>query len=321
MLGKRIPPGSKAVITIPQAGSNQTQFTSQVSQSPFVLKVPLTGISLGNFEAKIALSGPGGKMLAQVSVPMTRRLAKHNEVKIRWDNVIIVEGKPFSPVMLWSGDPVQAHQLGANVLLCRHSHLANWVIMPGQGATKYARRFGIYFIMTDLWWPDMHNAGQTKAFWANPKTRLGAFANHPNLLGYFVEDEPSTTKDGKPAPFIVSHEKALREMDPYHPTFISEMVNWDRFYAYGLLSEVFGAHSYPSWITYDEKGTAQATQMLRRATRGKRPIWVSVQPFHFRNNRVHPTEKELRHMIYSALVNGATGLGFWGVDLRNGFAG
>ena len=162
------------------------------------------------------------------------------------------------------------------------------------------------------------NSGNSDDFVANPKKYLGSWADDSVLLGYFVEDEPGV-EDGKASDWIVKHADALHRMDPYHPTFISSSVGWDRFYAYSPVVDVTGAHVYPAWLRYNEQLAAEATRMVHRAAQGKRPVWMTVQPFYFKNNRIHPTTAEFRHMIYSTLVNGATGLGFWGVSDRPGF--
>ena len=315
LMGKPVPPGSRAIVAVAQSGREIAEFSSPVSDSPFVVEFPLEGVSAGGFEAGILLSGPGGARLGATTVHLVRRVARHNEVKLRWDNVTIVGGKPFFPIIVWGHRPYLAHQIGANVVLTMRDTLSR----RDEEQIRYMRRHGIHLIMTDLMWPRMFNSsGADKTFWADPGKYRGPFADDAMLLGYFVEDEPGV-EDGKPSQTIVNHADALRQMDPYHPTFISNSIGWDRFYAYSPVVDTIGAHIYPAWIRYNERLVADATRMLRRASHGRRPVWITVQAFHFRNNRVHPTPAELRHQIYAALVNGANGIGFWGVGDRPGF--
>ena len=61
--------------------------------------------------------------------------------------------------------------------------------------------------------------------------------------------------------------------------------------------------------------------MIRAAVADAKPIWMTLQPFHYKETRVHPTPTEFRHMVWSAVAAGANGIGLWGCDFRNGFAG
>ena len=40
--------------------------------------------------------------LEQTSIPLIHRSARQNEVKIRWNNVLIVKGEPFFPIFLFA---------------------------------------------------------------------------------------------------------------------------------------------------------------------------------------------------------------------------
>ena len=314
-LGEPVPPGSSSQVTVEQGDRKITEASNAVQDSPFVVEFPLKGVAAGPFTARIILSDSDGARLAETTVPLVRRVARHNEVKIRWDNVTTVGGKPFFPIIFWGHRPVMAHQMGANVLITSRDTLSR----DNGEQIRYMRQHGVHLIMKDLMWPRMYlNAGVDKTFWADPGKFLGPFADDITLLGYFVEDEPGV-EDGRPSPSIVNHAEALRKMDPYHPTFISNSIGWDRFYAYAPVTEAVGAHIYPAWMRYNERLVADATIMLRRASHDEKPVWMTVQAFYFRNNRVHPTASELRHQIYSAIVHGAHGIGFWGVGDRPGF--
>ena len=145
------------------------------------------------------------------------------------------------------------------------------------------------------------------------------FVDDPILLGYFTEDEPSADKAGRPDGRIVARTESVCRMDPYHPTYVNLTPRWRNACAYAPVLDAVGADPYASYITYNERSVADSTRALVAATDGARPIWQTLQAFHFRDNRVHPTPAELRHSIWSAVVHGATGIGFWGVDVRNGF--
>ena len=290
-----------------------TELDRSAGASPFVVDLPLAGLPVADLQLELHLIGPDAGVLAATSLSLTRRPAKHNEVKIRWDNVMIVNGRPFFPVFIWNSDPPIAHHLGANTLLCTAAYLSKYNLW------EECRRFGIYLIARDWQFPYVNE--YLDQFEADPSSFRGTHQDQPTLLAYFVEDEPRTTKDGKAAPHIIRTANAIRAMDPYHPTVISEEIGWTRAFAYSPIVEVIGQHIYPSSGPYQERTVAEQTAMMVRITRGEKPIWQTMQGFHYKVSRKHPTPLEFRHATYSALVHGATGLGLWGIHHREGFPG
>ena len=307
LIGATVPTGSRALLTVRAAGASQGgtasdappagmppapifESSSSVERSPFVVTLPLTELPLGEFEGSLHLVDPENRKISTGIVPLVRRLAKHNEVKIRWDNFLAVAGEPFFPLYLFTHDVLEAHALGANAVLTVGGNYPERLV-------QLARRFDIRFIIR------------------GPSTR---WADEPQMLAFVLEDEPEPL-DGGPNPRAVAEAADARRVSPYHPTYINLTNDWQAALAYAGASDTIGQDPYASAGSYKPRHVSESTRQMILATRGRQPIWQTLQPFHFRFDRIHPTPSEFRHSIYSAIVHGAHSIGLWGVELRNGF--
>ena len=302
--GRDLPAASKVTVIVyarEEQGDPILQLPPiPVDTNPFIIDLPLEDLPAGAYHAQLRLVGPGNAELAQTTVPLLRRLARHNEVKIRWDNMLIVEDEPFFPVFVWSNDMVRVHELGANATRAE-------VGLMSEQQDKDARGFGVRYVAFCG-----HRQDETRS-------RMKGFANHPNLLAWMIEDEPKV-QDGKVAQFIYDRVNAAKEFDGYHPTFVTiGPPTWVDTSALSEPVDAIGAVSYASYITYNEKNVAWTTRQTWAASNGTRANWPTLQVFYFRDNRDHPTPTELRHSTYSAIVHGANALSFWGVDGSAGF--
>ncbi len=307
LLGQPLPQGSSAVL---QIRSPEAQFADQtlldihrvVKHVPFMVELPLTDLPLGQMELNVQLLRPDQSKVATARVPLVRRMPQPNEVKIRWDNVLIVDGQPFFPLYIWTKrDLILAHDLGCNAVLMPYAKY----LTPER--LQLAKELGIRIILRPS---HIYRSQEAPG-------RIEAFRDEAPLLGWFVEDEPHA--DNKEQATAIEHMvNLLSEMDRYHPTYINIMSNWADAHAYALATDAFGADPYASSGYYRERHVADSTRLLLAATRGQRPIWQTLQVFHPRNDHVHPTPAEFRHSVYSAVVHGATGLGFWGTAVRSG---
>lgn len=284
----------------------------RVSGSPTIIELPLTDLPMGEHALTLKLLDNQSRDLAHTNIALIRRPARHNEVKIRWDNVLIVKGEPFFPIFLFATDPIYAHELGANTILSTAAYLAK------QGLWKQCRNLGIYLIAQDYEWPFLH--WPINEFAKDPKRyRMQWVVEEPMFLGHYIEDEPTAGPGATPLPHLAKLSAAVREMDPYHPRFISEQTGWDRIYAYTPIVDVIGYHLYASSQGYSEHHVEANTHGMAQIVRDTKPMWVTLQAFHNKQGRVHPTPTEFRHSVYAALLSGAKGLGLFGVELRGGF--
>lgn len=312
VLGRVLPPGSRVVAVVhagTDAGEGTTgpllEVTGAAETDPFMIRLPLAKLPLGASRLQLKVLSDRDGPLATAELPLVRRVPRHNAVKIRWDNILVVDDEPFFPLFIWSKrDVIQAHDLGCNAILMPYSKL----ITPQVAALAHDR--GIRIIAR----PSHVYRAQSDA----PGV-IRHLRDEPALLAWFMEDEPHFDNEKQPEA-IMAMRRMLADMDPYHPTFLNMMVRWQDMQFYAFRSDIFGTDPYASSRYYREWHVGRATRMCAAATRGRQPIWQTLQAFHNRLNHVNPTPAEFRHSVHAAIVHGATGVGLWGTSTRNGGA-
>ena len=313
LIGRRVPAGSTAVLQVRGGSPSKVlgEFRRTVGGSPFVAELPLANLPLGRMRLCLTLRGPDGRaILGRAEAPLVRLKPKHNEVKIRWDNVLLVDDQPFFPLCLWGNRDVVAlsHELGCNTAF------AAWPVHMTPQALRDARRRQLRFMGR----PVVYSHPNSKAIAA---AALRRYADDPAILGWFLEDEiPAKTVHEAPDQRLVDLANLLRRKDPYHPTYLNQMVRWTDNVVYGRVADVISSDPYAAYLHYNPLFVAEATRRLISATRGQRPVWQVLQVFHYPVTRTHPTPAEFRHSAYSAVVHGAKGIGLWGTGLKAGRA-
>jgi len=306
LIGKPLGPGTVAVLEV-RSGDSTIRRRQAVSASPFILELPLNEVDMGESLLRLQLMGPDDSELASAETPLIRRVPRMGEVKIRWDKTILVDGEPFFPVFIWSGDATKAHALGCNTLF-----FTGFSTPPDRDS--YYRKNANYLGLKTMFW----SAHPT----INPQEVAQRMSQYEedgaSVLAWFIEDEPNPLPKTQP---VADLEAKVRKIDPYHPTYITWVASWGRVYPDGMVDcDVAGVNSYPSYWHYEADGTYKATRMIRTAVSNAKPVWMTLQAWHGKESRVNPTPTEFRHMVWSAVAAGANGIGFWGCDFRNGFA-
>ncbi len=297
LLGTHVPDGSRASVAIPRPDGDPLQLADMpVGASPFVVEFPLRPVPLGEHEATVTLSMPEQEKAVKVTFPLVRRRAKHNEVKIRWDNVLIVHGEPFFPIFVWHTDILRAVDLGANSARVEVGSL-------NEHRLQLAQRAGIHLI------------AYPRGNWDG---RIEGMKDHPLLLSWFIEDEPGHD-NAQPNSDMIELTELTRKLDPYHPTYANVMPGWGFMRAYANVFDTWGATTYASGFGYSQSFVRDTTRLALHLSQNARPFWPTLQAFYFKYNRNHPTPTEFRHSMYSAIVHGATGLSLWGIGDTPGF--
>ena len=308
LLGRDVPAGSTARLRVRNKGAKSSdkplsEITRTVSASPFTMELPLRGLPFEPMELDLALTKPSDtNPLSETTFALRRYPPHHNEVKIRWDNVILINDEPFFPLFAWGDNDivVKAHDFGCNAYCDMwHGHLNKELL-------TMARRFNVRGIVGHC----------TPNQIASAPGKLLEFRDEVPILAWFMEDEPGTV-NGRPHENLAKLIEVTRKYDPYHPTYVNLSAHvklWESALAYGLACDVIGSDPYAaSSGQYRAHEVPEHTKMLVKASRGRRPIWQVLQVHFYPDNlHAHPTPAEFRHMAYSAIVHGATGLGLWG---------
>lgn len=210
-----------------------------------------------------------------------------------------VNGKSFFPILLYDaptdskpGAPIFAElrDFGFNTLTCKAEATATLRREGFYGAVHHAKpgddASGILLVLgsdSPALYFKKDLLKQTAE--ANAKSRA-AVPNRPlaNAIGYW-EDEPQGVVDGK-LPAKAVYEDLVAAIDVSAP------------------------YLYP--VPYQPVASVgDAVRRAREATGGKKPILPILQLFAWEAKARYPTVAELRCMTYLALVEGASGIGYY----------
>ena len=309
--GLDVPAGSRVTLRVRDAQGNVLHDQQQRVDSPeFTLDpFPVRALPLGKMTVELRVDSRRAGQIAATTLPLIRRLAKQNEVKIRWDNMLIVDGEPFFPIYVYRTNVLLAGRLGANALLGQSGFLYD--DRPGRvRKLNLAKETRIKLISSEFGTDFLREAP------ADPRAMRRPILDEGSMLAFYVHDEPQATEAAVPTPLPLHVERAalIREMDPYHPTYFCLMPSWKDTCAYAPIVDAIGHDPYASYLAYHERWVSWSTRMLVAVTEGKQPIWQVLQPFFFKASHEHPSPSDLRHSIWSAVIHGANGIGFWGAS-------
>lgn len=143
-------------------------------------------------------------------------------------------------------------------------------------------------------------------------------------LGYYTYDEPSTDV----IPTIFGQWPILSAGDPGGVLF-GTLAKYNQVFRWRDMADVMSADPYPvgnrpdaTDFAYGERATPPmmktsiATREVVRQSSGSRPVWIVPQLFVL--NGKFPTYAQMKMQAYKAIINGATGLVWWGFVSEKG---
>jgi hypothetical protein len=143
-------------------------------------------------------------------------------------------------------------------------------------------------------------------------------------LGYYTYDEPRLDQ----IQAVFEQYKALREHDPGSVDY-GVLVNASKVFRWRDMSDVLGCDPYPvnGFVNADAVAygatappamllTSAWTQAAVNQVYGSRPIWMVLQLF--RMGRFFPNYEQMKIQAYDAIINGATGILWWGFVSEKG---
>ncbi|MBI1787312.1 MAG: hypothetical protein HYR60_07150 [Acidobacteria bacterium] len=177
---------------------------------------------------------------------------------------------------------------------------------------------------------------------------VSGFQNHPALLFWETEDEPSYQwkKAGPRVPPEAIREtyRFVKSLDPLHPLYLNHaptnLVSTLQQYNPGgdlIATDVYPVippgirEQYALWpdgqqgdlLNSTISQVGQYTGKMRQVAGPSRGLLIVLQAFAWENLRekdrdpkmvLYPTRAQIRFMAYQAIVHGATGLLFWGLQ-------
>lgn len=178
------------------------------------------------------------------------------------------------------------------------------------------------------------------------REKINRFKDHPALLIWESVDEPAWTwlKAGSripPEPLIEGY-NLVKSIDPKHLMYMNQApVNLrSTLRRYNAATDIIACDVYPVIApntppmfalfpdgyqgdllnTYISQ-VGQYTEKMRWVAEGKRPLFMVLQGFAWETLRnenrndsliLYPTREESRFMAYQAIIQGATGINYWG---------
>ncbi len=146
----------------------------------------------------------------------------------------------------------------------------------------------------------------------------------PGGLGYYTYDEPHSDK----IQAVFEQYKMLRERDPGSVDY-GVLANASQIFRWRDVSDVLGCDPYPvnGIVNTDDVAygaTSPPAMLLTSAwthaavsqVYDSRPIWMVLQLF--RMGRFFPSYEQMRMQAYKAIINGATGILWWGFVSEKG---
>jgi hypothetical protein len=136
--------------------------------------------------------------------------------------------------------------------------------------------------------------------------RIPALRNHPQLLAYFMADEPKGPIDK-----WRELNELLHKLDPDHPTFIRIPFKPERVRAWKDIADI---HGFGQWGPESSiEDVAYVLDFTRMIVEDKKPIWPIFHPWSKGNLKkgVLVDSQTLRCAVFTAIVHGAKGLTFY----------
>mgnify|MGYP001582016064 CR=1 FL=1 len=147
---------------------------------------------------------------------------------------------------------------------------------------------------------------------------------HPALLIWDIGDEVAIDKNMIPPTAIDKGVKLLKSLDPSHLTWTNHsfMSSYDDILPYNDIADILSYDIYPLYDRGSKRDiniVGKYAELLTRSLKNSKPVWMVIQADHGHQEGRFPTEEEFRFMTYNAIVNGATGIVYFGQDITYGW--
>ena len=245
-----------------------------------------------------------------------------SRVEVVGDKCVLVDGKPFFPVGIYSADVDDFPKLaeaGFNLV-----HTYGWEGISGHNWGKKwldAAQEHDLMALVGLYRPRVKNM----QFDACIK-RIEQYRHHPAILAWHTMDEPGWEKEGdRGERYMPAAYRLVKEQDTDHPVtaVVCHFVDTKRFVD---TVDIMQADYYPippiPPINYSGtgfRGIKIYVDAWRQASEARKPFWFVCQAFDYsllkeKNHDIpaewkrFPTERELRTMTYTAIASGARGI-------------
>lgn len=321
---------------------------SPLTKKEEILEFGAGSLKPGRYVFSAQLKGAGDKVIATVETPLRKVEKASQEVRVREDNILLVNNRPFFPLGICKGSG-----LAMNDLLLHELHQAgfNLIGFYGPVAKEKSQR------NHDMEMADNYNlmviAGSLGGTYLREQTRSGKegdiavirelvkedvlnMQGYNNFLGWWI-DEP--VWGGLPEEPLAEIYRQFYTLDPYHIYWINHAPrnSIEELAAANRFTDISGSDIYPvpepqyhpsvtpDWTHSDLPNktlsvVGDETDKLTKTVGGRKPIWMFLQGFgwgpdhkNVNDEMRRPNWEETRFMAYNAIIHGAKGIGYYGV--------
>lgn len=219
------------------------------------------------------------------------RNLKPTKFEIKGKNVF-ANDQPFFPIGFFGGEPESLEGTGFNFIVSG---------IPEKDFLDRCHQRGIYVSA------NLQGVMRAHLPWQAPKA-IESLKRHPAIAAWYVCDEPDHSQWTVPPPEMRLASSLLKKNDPNHPTWTVVMPWADsNLYQYADTVEILGSDVYP---IEDEKRhpltmVAEKTDVLRRAVKDKRPVWLVTQS----HRNLKPAD--VYALTYLGVTHGANAIIYW----------
>lgn len=311
---------------------NGEQFRQPVNGDRDVrITIPIKELKDGAYSLTCKVRDQDDKVLKSFSKKILKVPPAPVEVICKEDRYMYVNGEPFFPNMMnmrgWSEDYVYyAARHGVNLSITRPGATEEETLKRLDLAEKYGMK-----VVLNGGWADGKAVSYDTFRKKLEEMFTPAVRRHPAFLFYFMIDEPFW--GGKPFEPLQKTYEIYREFDPYHPVWINAAPRGEitDLRPYADACDVYGCDIYPVPAPNSHSGledkmmtsVGKYTERMNEVTRWRKPILMILQGFGWGENpecgplgraKYHPSQEEMRFMLFDTMVNGATGVEQWGTN-------
>ncbi|MBE6372232.1 MAG: hypothetical protein E7055_09200 [Lentisphaerae bacterium] len=303
---------------------NRKQFTIPMQSSAvFELEIPSDA---GIYPIRVEALDAAGKSLASATLPLQVNRPAQREVTFRADRVMLINGKPFFPLGVWSIKGKKSNWEKAKLISEAGFNTAR---TDDDTMDDFAEHGMMVLLSVPEKLPQFKSAAQFARWDQRYRRAMAKNQVHPSLIGYYNCDEPAWR--GISSRQLLEAYKYLRKIDPYRPIMLNEAPRGkiSDIRPYAAAGDIYGVDIYPvpepnahSGLS-DKNITAvgKYVDICRQVVYDRKPIWMTLQAFAWgavtKKPLVYPTEHQTRFMAYNAVAHGATGLFWWGINNGN----
>jgi len=287
--------------------------------------VPINKLKPGKYTIRVNILASDKSLLASNSVSFEKLALPSvcSQVSLDQQGVLQVDGQPFLPICLYRLIPRQwgiylkntgfntVHDMTAGAGRFRRvdEQDIEWTTSLDEieACMDQAQALGLK-VMFELgvYVKEVFEVEPGEENGRRLRQVVSRFRHHPALLGYYLVDEPYSHQFAR-----TQRARALiNAIDPNHPTLAPSLGRAFYYKPTSQLVDIFMLSSYPiPYRPVSEVG--RQIDLARNLIGPNKPIWFVAQAVGLRGADWLPHPKELRCMVYQALVRDVTGLFFF----------